>query len=70
MLHLADVSLATDTLSPSVEMTNGMTLVSAGKMFEFGFFSRASLTYLGIWYHSITPQTIIWVANRNAPINN
>ncbi|CAN1747817.1 G-type lectin S-receptor-like serine/threonine-protein kinase RKS1 [Linum perenne] len=41
-------------------------------MFALGFFSPGSSSsnrYLGIWYHKVTVQTVVWVANRNTPIN-
>ncbi|KVI01055.1 Apple-like protein [Cynara cardunculus var. scolymus] len=52
---------------------DGETLVSAGRVFELGFFSpeNSSLRYVGIWYYRIQNQsrTVVWVANRNAPIS-
>ncbi|CAN1783533.1 Cysteine-rich receptor-like protein kinase 10 [Linum perenne] len=41
-----------------------------GGVFELGFFSPAnsSNSYVGIWYHNISPRTVVWVANRNHPI--
>uniref|UniRef100_A0A5B6YZ94 Receptor-like serine/threonine-protein kinase n=1 Tax=Davidia involucrata TaxID=16924 RepID=A0A5B6YZ94_DAVIN len=40
--------------------------------FQLGFFSpnNSKNRYLGIWYYNITPQTIVWVANRNHPLND
>ncbi|CAN0903975.1 G-type lectin S-receptor-like serine/threonine-protein kinase At2g19130 [Linum grandiflorum] len=37
-----------------------------------GFFSpgNSSNHYIGIWYNQIPLQTIVWVANREAPISN
>ncbi|WKA12264.1 hypothetical protein VitviT2T_029674 [Vitis vinifera] len=50
-------------------ISHGETLVSSGQSFELGFFSSRSSKnrYLGIWYKN-TPQTVVWVANRNNPI--
>ena len=31
---------------------------------------NSSYQYLGIWYVKVTKQTVIWVANRNDPIND
>jgi hypothetical protein len=36
-------------------------------VFELGFFSPA--TFVGIWYKGIAPITVVWVANRDAPID-
>ncbi|KAF3958737.1 hypothetical protein CMV_016386 [Castanea mollissima] len=53
---------------------NGETLVSAGRRFEFGFFSPTGSSgnkrYVGIWYHEWDNRTVVWVANRNSPIVN
>nr|GEZ04275.1 G-type lectin S-receptor-like serine/threonine-protein kinase At4g27290 [Tanacetum cinerariifolium] len=40
-------------------------------MFEMGFFSpgKSKNRYLGIWYKKISACTVIWVANRETPIN-
>ncbi|PRQ52946.1 putative protein kinase RLK-Pelle-DLSV family [Rosa chinensis] len=50
-------------------------LVSAGGKFELGFFplhgrgsSGSYRRYVGIWYHNVTPRTVIWVANRDKPL--
>ena len=46
------------------------TISSKNKTFELGFFNTNGNWYLGIWYSSISPQTYIWVANRERPIKN
>ncbi|GAU20885.1 hypothetical protein TSUD_120770 [Trifolium subterraneum] len=50
----------------------GDTLVSAAGTFEAGFFNFGDpqRQYFGIWYKSISPMTIVWVANRNTPVQN
>lgn len=59
----------TDTLSSNQTLRDGQTLVSAGQLFELGFFNPANASgrYLGIWYKNL-PLTVTWVANRNTPI--
>ncbi|XP_059660640.1 G-type lectin S-receptor-like serine/threonine-protein kinase At4g27290 [Cornus florida] len=49
-----------------------MALVSAGKKFRLGFFSpnNSRNQYLGIWFESIPTQTVVWVANRDNPLND
>ncbi|XP_010265947.1 PREDICTED: G-type lectin S-receptor-like serine/threonine-protein kinase At4g03230 [Nelumbo nucifera] len=42
-------------------------------IFELGFFTPGNSTnnrYLGIWYRGVSPQTLVWVANRDRPIPN
>ena len=61
-----------DRLSPGKSMSLNETLVSDGGAFALGFFplgnSPANL-YLAIWYNNIAQKTIVWVANREKPIN-
>ncbi|KAM4110553.1 hypothetical protein ACB094_03G203600 [Castanea mollissima] len=51
---------------------NGSTLVSAGGIFELGFFTRTKSSspkkFVGIWYHTWGQQVVVWVANRDKPI--
>ncbi|XP_071934960.1 G-type lectin S-receptor-like serine/threonine-protein kinase At4g27290 [Coffea arabica] len=69
---ILSVVRATDILAASETITDGLTLVSARNRFEFGFFSppNSRKRYLGIWCHGMTPQTIVWVANRNSSLND
>ncbi|KAG5614023.1 hypothetical protein H5410_013847 [Solanum commersonii] len=52
---LAQVSAESDTLTQSQQLSLNQTLVSAGKIFELGFFSpRSSRSlYLGMWFKNI-----------------
>ncbi|GLT83090.1 hypothetical protein SLE2022_013990 [Rubroshorea leprosula] len=65
-------STAIDTITPNQNVTDGETLVSGQKVFKLGFFSpdeeSPNKRYLGIWYHGIQPQTVVWVANRGTPV--
>ncbi|KAF3456952.1 hypothetical protein FNV43_RR01607 [Rhamnella rubrinervis] len=49
----------------------GDVLVSNGETFALGFFSpgKSNYRYVGICYHKITEKTVVWVANRDNPIN-
>ncbi|KAL5719775.1 hypothetical protein ACHQM5_012515 [Ranunculus cassubicifolius] len=60
-------------LTASESITDGQTLVSRGGKFKLGFFSPTTgskYRYLGIWYNNISEQTIVWVANRDSPLNS
>lgn len=61
---------ATDTLIQSQPISVGQTLISAGKVFELGFFSpgNSGKRYIGLWYKNITVRKIVWVANRENPL--
>ncbi|KAM3747154.1 hypothetical protein ACB098_05G015100 [Castanea mollissima] len=57
-------------LSTNQSIKDGQSLISKHNKFALGFFSpgKSSYRYLGIWYVKVTPQTVVWVANRNHPI--
>ncbi|XP_075667677.1 G-type lectin S-receptor-like serine/threonine-protein kinase RKS1 [Castanea sativa] len=61
-----------DTLTTNQSIKDGQSLISKHKKFALGFFSpgNSSFKYLGIWYVKVTPQTVVWVANRNDPITD
>ncbi|XP_015581758.3 G-type lectin S-receptor-like serine/threonine-protein kinase At1g11410 [Ricinus communis] len=60
-----------DTITINQIFTDGDLLISKEKTFAFGFFNpgSSSYRYLGIWFYNIPGQTVVWVANRNNPIN-
>ncbi|KAK3424245.1 hypothetical protein EUGRSUZ_F01050 [Eucalyptus grandis] len=59
-----NLSMASDTLSSGQSIKDGQS-------FELGFFSPGNSTnrYFGIWYQ-ITPETVVWVANRDNPLTD
>ena len=61
-----------DTITPDQPIKDGQTLVSNRKTFALGFFSpgNSNRHYVGIWYYQITEQTVVWVANRDNPLND
>ncbi|XP_065862218.1 G-type lectin S-receptor-like serine/threonine-protein kinase At4g27290 isoform X1 [Euphorbia lathyris] len=71
-IFLFKISTALDTIDSSQSLTDGNTLISKDGTFEVGFFSPEASTkrYLGIWYASIPVKTVVWVANRDNPIND
>ncbi|KAK1391743.1 Receptor-like serine/threonine-protein kinase [Heracleum sosnowskyi] len=64
------VAAAGDIIKANHIVRDGSTIVSSGGHFEFGFVSVGSSTnrYLGIWYKKIPGETIVWIANREAPL--
>ncbi|XP_057456457.1 G-type lectin S-receptor-like serine/threonine-protein kinase At4g27290 isoform X2 [Lotus japonicus] len=60
------------TVTQNQSIQDDETLVSAEGTFEAGFFGlgNSQRQYFGIWYKSISPRTIVWVANRDAPVQN
>lgn len=63
---------STDTFTTNQSIKDGDVLISSRDIFAFGFFSPVGSTrrYVGIWYRKITNQTVVWVANRDQPIND
>ncbi|XP_020988834.1 receptor-like serine/threonine-protein kinase SD1-8 isoform X1 [Arachis duranensis] len=62
---------SSDTLTGKQILRTNQTLLSQNQTFVLGFFRGSNTNYyLGIWYNNINPQTIVWVANRDNPIDN
>ncbi|KAM4113086.1 hypothetical protein ACJW30_05G192100 [Castanea mollissima] len=61
-----------DTITISKPIRDGHALVSNGETFALGFFRPGKSTnrYVGIWYNKAPEQPIVWVANRDNPIND
>ncbi|KAI3881467.1 hypothetical protein MKX03_027164 [Papaver bracteatum] len=53
-------------------LTGNQTITSRGNNFELGFFKpgKSRNHYIGIWYKKVSVQTVVWVANRDAPITD
>ena len=69
---LFGVSISSDLLTTDKPLRDGDVLISSGKNFVLGFFSPPSSInrYVGIWYNKVSEQTVVWVANRDNPIND
>ncbi|CAN1231825.1 G-type lectin S-receptor-like serine/threonine-protein kinase At2g19130 [Linum perenne] len=58
-------------ITATQSLTGDQTLVSAGGVFELGFFNPGeSESYIGIWYKQVSPRTVIWVANGDKPVRD
>ncbi|CAL9775807.1 unnamed protein product [Musa acuminata subsp. burmannicoides] len=71
-LSLLLLGASDDRLTPGKFISLNETLVSDAEEFVFGFFSPTNSTgdfYAGVWYN-IPQRTVIWVANREKPIND
>ncbi|KAL8103318.1 hypothetical protein AgCh_027763 [Apium graveolens] len=68
------ISTAVDTLTANqtIKDDDNSTIVSAKERFEMGFFSpsNSKSRYLAIWYKNIAKHTVVWVANRDAPLSD
>ncbi|KAK8675370.1 hypothetical protein V6N13_033438 [Hibiscus sabdariffa] len=74
VFYLSHFSFPADTISLHhyIQDNNHQVIVSSGNTFALGFFSPGSSTnrYVGIWYHQIPDKTVVWVANRDNPIQD
>ncbi|PPD81870.1 hypothetical protein GOBAR_DD21198 [Gossypium barbadense] len=63
---------ALDTITPSKSIKDPDVIISQNGVFRLGFFSLANSSnrYVGILYHQIPVQTVVWVANRNRPLKD
>ncbi|XP_061979111.1 G-type lectin S-receptor-like serine/threonine-protein kinase At4g27290 isoform X2 [Populus nigra] len=63
---------AIDIINTTQFIRDGDTIVSADGTYELGFFSpgKSKNRYLGIWYGKIPVQTVVWVANRETPLDD
>ncbi|RDX92699.1 G-type lectin S-receptor-like serine/threonine-protein kinase, partial [Mucuna pruriens] len=68
--YVLDVGIALDTITSSQSIKDPETLRSKDGNFTLGFFTPQNSTnrYVGIWWKS--QSTVIWVANRNQPLND
>ncbi|KAL0535111.1 hypothetical protein IC582_029434 [Cucumis melo] len=61
-----------DTITSTNFIKDPATIISSNSVFKLGFFTPSNSThrYVGIWFEKISPQTVVWVANRDTPLNN
>ncbi|WZZ21069.1 hypothetical protein YC2023_122456 [Brassica napus] len=63
-----------DRITFTTPINDTDSLLSQSGVFRFGFFTPVNSTtrirYVGIWYDKIPKQTVVWVANKDTPIND
>ncbi|KAL5839774.1 hypothetical protein ACOSQ4_012382 [Xanthoceras sorbifolium] len=71
VFHHVQFSTSIDTITANNLIRDGDVIVSGEKVFALGFFSpgKSLKRYVGIWFYQIPEQTVVWVANRDDPIN-
>ncbi|WJX52290.1 hypothetical protein P8452_38419 [Trifolium repens] len=72
LLTFSFCSCSSDTISSDKPIRDGELLISNSKTFALGFFTPGKSTsrYVGIWFNNLPIQTVVWVANRDSPIND
>ncbi|CAI9090359.1 OLC1v1025122C1 [Oldenlandia corymbosa var. corymbosa] len=69
----SQLALGADSISGNQSLSGDQTLISKDGNFELGFFSpgkNSSRFYIGIWYKKVSEPTVVWVANRVAPVKD
>ena len=61
-----------NTITKTKSLQNHQSIISKNGTFKLGFFTPqgSNNQYVGIWFNQIPVQTVVWVANRDKPINN
>ncbi|CAK9327385.1 unnamed protein product [Citrullus colocynthis] len=64
--------IARNIITSTNFITDPSTLLSESSLFELGFFSPVNTTsrYVGIWLNQGSKLTVVWVANRDNPLNH
>ena len=72
LLLLSGFCTTIDIITSTQFIEDTETVVSNGSAFKLSFFSPADSTnrYVGIWYSIPSLSTVIWVANRDKPLND
>ncbi|XP_055822538.1 G-type lectin S-receptor-like serine/threonine-protein kinase At4g03230 [Solanum dulcamara] len=67
-----NLSFGGNTISVNESVSSGQTIISSGGKFELGFFTPGDSRsyYIGIWYKKLYPKTVVWVANRDKPLDD
>ncbi|XP_028791108.1 G-type lectin S-receptor-like serine/threonine-protein kinase At1g11410 [Neltuma alba] len=63
---------ASDAITINKPIRDGEHLISSENSFALGFFTpgKSNNRYVGIWYNNLPEPTVVWVANRDDPIND
>ncbi|XP_055823785.1 G-type lectin S-receptor-like serine/threonine-protein kinase At4g27290 [Solanum dulcamara] len=64
---------ATDSITTTHFLKDGDdNIISPGGIFEMGFFSpgNSENRYVGMWYKNVSVRTVVWIANREAPLRS
>nr|GMC50521.1 G-type lectin S-receptor-like serine/threonine-protein kinase At4g27290 [Ipomoea batatas] len=67
---IPNICLGKDLITKTQFLRDGDTIVSEGGTFVMGFFNPTNSLnrYIGIWYRQDPVKTVVWVANRDAPL--
>ncbi|XP_039162757.1 G-type lectin S-receptor-like serine/threonine-protein kinase At1g61370 [Eucalyptus grandis] len=71
-LFQAVQSSTISSITASSPLDQNQTLVSPSQIFELGFFmpNGSRKQYVGIWYKNMPHSKVVWVANRDKPLED
>ncbi|KAL5199054.1 hypothetical protein ABZP36_002566 [Zizania latifolia] len=71
LLLSASAAAAESTLTQSRTLAGDQRLTSPGEIFQLGLFPAVNRSrwFLGIWF-TVSPDTVVWVANRDRPFSS
>ncbi|KAK2633085.1 hypothetical protein EUGRSUZ_L00597 [Eucalyptus grandis] len=71
-LFQAVQSSTISSITASSPLDQSQTLVSPSQIFELGFFmpNGSRKQYVGIWYKNMPHSKVVWVANRDKPLED
>ncbi|GMI91496.1 hypothetical protein like AT1G11410 [Hibiscus trionum] len=72
LYRLFHLSFSSDAITPQHSLQDGDVMISRGNTFALGFFSpgNSGYRYVGVWFSQLPQKTVVWVANRENPIND
>ncbi|XP_023642947.1 G-type lectin S-receptor-like serine/threonine-protein kinase At1g61550 isoform X1 [Capsella rubella] len=72
LLFTLFLSFSYASITKESPLSIGQTLSSSNNVYELGFFSpnNSQNMYVGIWFKGIIPRVVVWVANRENPVND
>ncbi|XP_074267375.1 G-type lectin S-receptor-like serine/threonine-protein kinase SD1-13 [Silene latifolia] len=70
--YLNIICNASDSITTTYFLKDAEAIVSSNGTFKLAFFSPPNTTnrYVGIYYNKLPMMKVVWVANRNSPLND
>ncbi|XP_021842535.2 G-type lectin S-receptor-like serine/threonine-protein kinase At1g11330 [Spinacia oleracea] len=65
-------AIDSNSITTTQFLLDSQSIVSRNATFKLGFFSppNSAKRYVGIWFNQVPGMTVVWVANRNNPLDD
>ncbi|XP_047310321.1 G-type lectin S-receptor-like serine/threonine-protein kinase At1g11300 [Impatiens glandulifera] len=72
IVFFTSITASQDIIDLNHPITDPGNITSNNGVFKLGFFTLPNNTnrYVGIWYNNVPKLTVLWVANRDNPLND